>query len=162
MQNEDDPIDYKAKYLEVQGRLKRMQTKLNKSKEKPEKEDKKETKKNNGELGYAEKAYLRAEGIKGSDEFELVQEYIVNTGKSLEKVLENKHFQNDLKDLRDEKSVKEALPQGSKRAGGAARDTVEYWISKGELPPVAEVELRRKVVNAKLQAKKNSGMFYNS
>lgn len=159
--SQEDEIDYKAKFIEAQGRLKRLQTKMSKSKEEP-KEKEKSNKTNNGELGYAEKAYLRAEGVKGSDEFNLVREYIANTGKSLEEVLESKHFQNDLKDLRDEKSVKEALPNGTKRAGGAARDSVEYWIAKGELPPVSDPELRRKVVNAKIQTKKNSGMFYNS
>lgn len=109
-----------------------------------------------GELDYGQKAFLKASGIQNDAEMTLVQEYVKDSGKSLEAVLANKAFVADLKDLRDADAASDAIPEG-KRGGNAARDSVEYWVAKGELPPNTpeNTELRRKVVAAKM--KKASG-----
>lgn len=153
---DEDTTDWKAEALKAQGIAKRLKTKL----EKAGKPETKTESKNTG-LDYGQKAYLVANGIKGADERALVDEYLAS-GKELEDIIENKHFQNDLKDLRDERATKEATPSGTKRSNTSARDTVEYWIAKGEMPPVEEVELRRKIVNAKMKSGSNSSPFYNS
>lgn len=106
---------------------------------------------NKGDLDYGMKAFLTANGIKGADELSLVKEAMSATGKDLEDVIESRFFQAELKELREAKAVKDATPSGTKRSTTSARDSVEYWIAKGELPPMEDFELRKKVVNAKIQ-----------
>lgn len=115
-----------------------------------------------GELDYSHKAFLVANGIKGGDEMALVSEIMANTGKSLDDVIESKYFKAELKELRDVKSTDNAVVSGSKRSSQSTRDTVEYWIGKGELPPKEQRELRQKVVNARYTAEKSKNVFYNS
>src|SRR3990167_4022134 len=50
--------------------------------------------------------------------------------KPQDKIIGNKYFQQDLKELRDAKIVKAALPSDSRRSGNPARDTIEYWQAK--------------------------------
>lgn len=150
----DDSIDWKAKAEEYEGRLRRAETKLSKVSEKaPSK---------SGELDYGQKAFLVANGIKGNDEIQKVRDIMSNTGKSLDEVLESKYFQAELKEMRELKATAEAIPQGSKRGTQSAQSTVEYWIAKGELPPVSDRELRQQVVNARIKKESKGGAFYNS
>lgn len=118
--------------------------------------------KKSGDLDYGQKAYLTATmNIRGSEEWALVKEYVGN-GKSIDDLVDNRHFNNDLKDLREAKASKDALPSGTKRSGQSARDDVSYWIAKGELPPHDQVELRRAVVNARMKAEGNDNAFVPS
>lgn len=117
------------------------------------------------ELGYDHKAYLNANGIKGKDEYELVKEYVANTGKDLEEVVESKHFQNELLELRQIKDSKLAsnAASGNTRGGQSAKDTVDYWLNKGPdvLPPAYMTELRRQVVAARVKKSSNQSPFLN-
>lgn len=112
-------------------------------------------------LGYAEKAYLNANGIKGKDEYALVQDMVANTGKEIEDLIDNKYFQSELKDLRNTRESKLASDalSGTNRNGNSARDSVDYWIGKGELPPAYMVQLRRDVVNAQIKKEKSGSPF---
>lgn len=114
-----------------------------------------------GELDLTQKAYLNSEGIKGKSEHGLVQEWMQDTGKSIEDIVENARFQAELKDLREGNATKEAMPKGTRRSTQTARDSVEYWVAKGELPPNTPEnrELRQKVVNARIKAKKDTNQF---
>lgn len=141
-------------------RLTRMKAQLEKklglSTEKESKPSKK------GALDYSQKAFLIANGIKGNDEFGLVQEVMKSTGKSLDDIIESKYFKAELNELRELNKSADANPASGNRSGNSARNTVEYWIAKGELPPASEVDLRRKVVNARMTKAKSVGTFYNS
>ena len=125
-----------------------------------ESEPKKTTQKSN-DLDYGQKAFLVANGVKENTEIKLVQNVMQETGKTLEQVLESKYFQAELKEMRELQSSSNATPTG-KRSGNTSVDNVDYWLAKGELPPASEVELRRKVVNARLKKEDNKGTFYNS
>lgn len=116
------------------------------------------------ELVLIEKAFLRSEGIKTAEEVALALDHKKNTGKELDEVVDSKFFQAELKELRETKASQEATPSASNRGAPQAKDKVEYWLAKGELPPATQenVELRRKVVAAKTARAKGSGKFYNS
>ena len=163
----NDLTDWKSLALKNQGIAKRYKTKLEKSKEvKPEvKPEATPEPVKSGELDYGQKAYLVANGIKEADEVALVKEVMQSTGKSLDDIVANKHFQAELQDLRDKKTTAEATPSGSKRANQSAKDSVEYWVNKkdsdGNLELPTDRELRTKVVNARITADKNRGQFYN-
>lgn len=116
-------------------------------------------------LGYEHKAYLNANGIKGKEEYALAEEYVQNTGKELEEVVDSKFFQaelSEMRSLRDSKLASDAA-SGSKRGQQSARDTVEYWLAKGDdiLPPPYMTKLRREVVNARIAKYNNPSPFLN-
>jgi len=124
----------------------------------PEKKESKSSTTN--DLG--ESAFLIANGLKESDERTLAKKLAKETGKDLESLLETTYFQTELKNLRETKSTINATPAGGKRSNNSSVDTVEYWIAKNDLPPASEVELRRKVVNARMKKEESKGQFYNS
>lgn len=108
------------------------------------------------EFDLAEKSYLLSNGIK-KDEFQLVFDEVQKSGKTIDEVLESKYFQEGLEEKRSEA----ATPAAGKRATGAAKDEVDYWISKGEYPPNTpdNRELRRKVANALAAKASNKQKF---
>lgn len=110
-------------------------------------------------LDYGEKAFLKTNGIEGAKEYEFVQKELRESGLELDALLENGYFKEKLTTFRAINKTAEATPT-SKRSGGVATDSVEYWASK----PIEEVpqEMRINVVNYKLEKEKTKGMFYNS
>lgn len=112
-----------------------------------------------GELDKADRFLLRSEKITDEKEVALVQSYMKETGRDAEAVLGSKVFQAELKEMRDLKATEDATPEGAKRSGTQTRDSVDYWLAKGELPPANQPELRRKVVNAKMAQKRSGSQF---
>jgi len=154
---EEDSTDWKAKADELQGRLKRAETKLskgssNKTASKPSKSN---------DLDYGAKAYLASHDlkVKGTKEIEFVENELKQSGQDLDSLLENDYFKGRLEDFRKLDKTSEATPKG-KRSGGAAIDSVDYWMTK----PMDEVpaDMRIKVVNARLDKETKKGVFYNS
>jgi len=117
-----------------------------------------ETPKTEG-LDYGKKAYLKANGIEGAKEFDFVQKELKESGLELDALLENGYFKERLATFKAINKTSDATPT-SKRSGGVATDSVEYWASK----PIEEVpqDMRIKVVNHKLAKDSNKGVFYNS
>lgn len=149
----------KAKYDEAMGRLKRLETRLEKSKleEKVEKviEEK--------GLDRIDKILLRQEGIKTEDEVKLVEAWKKETGRDIEKVLESKAFQAELKELRESVATKESTPPSGKRGAQSPRDDVDYWIAKGP-EGIKELsannrEMLQKVIARKMQVAQNVNKF---
>jgi len=128
---------------------------------KPKIEPNPEAKPTTGELDYAQKTFIsNVLGVKINDteQISLVKEYLAN-GKNLDDLIDNKHFKNDLKDIQDNQAAKDAIPIGARGAGGSsAKDSVDYWINKNELPP-DNVDLQRKVVNERIKRGKNVSHF---
>ncbi|MCF7843863.1 hypothetical protein K9M47_03120 [Candidatus Gracilibacteria bacterium] len=146
--SQEDDKDWKAEALKYKAILDR-------NKNKPEK--KSESKKSD-DLDYGAKAYLTANGIKGSKEFDFVKDELKKSGEDLDSLLENDYFKARLEKFRNLNKTTEAIPKGSKRSG-VTTDSVEYWMSK----PIEEVpqEMRIKVVNARLKKDESKGQFYN-
>lgn len=107
-------------------------------------------------LGLDEKAYLRASGITPK-EFDFVQQMLQETGKPLEALIDHPYFQAELKLHREYSASREAIPTGGKRASQSAKDTVDFWLQKGELPK--DRELRTKVVNERIKREKSRNNF---
>lgn len=154
----NESTDWEAEAKKARGIAARLRTKLTKATEKKTTEAPAAKPADKKGFDYAEKAYLKSSGI-APDEFALVDEIMAATGKSLDDVLEAKYFQQELKDRRDAKASKDAIPSGTKRSTSSTRDSVEYWIAKGELPPADQVDLRRKVVNAKIKNETSKSQF---
>lgn len=140
-------------------RLERQAKQLKKRLGVEEKPAKKEVSENKDGLDRIDKMILRSEGIKSEDEMSLVQEFMKDTGKDVEQILESRAFKAELKALREEKATEDALPRGTKRSSNTAKSSVDYWLAKGELPPASEVQLRREVVNAKMKQIESRSQF---
>lgn len=156
-QDNPEDVDWKAKFEESEGLRRRAVKDLDKYKNSDPAPNKAPSK--SSDLDYGQKAFLIANGVKGTEEIDLVKTVMANTGKSLDDVLESKYFQAELKEMRDAKTFQDAVPDGSKRSNQSASSTVEYWIAKGELPPASERELRKEVVNARLKSDTNKNQF---
>lgn len=139
-----------------EGRAKRLRKDLGLD-EAPVKPKKDKPAQKSDDLDYGQKAFLRAEGIKGADELNLVKNWIERTGDDLESVIEDEIFQARLKNLRDAKATAEATPKGSKRASQPITNDIKYWLTKpfDEVPP----EMKREVLNAKIEQQKTGGQF---
>jgi len=153
-ESEDDVETLKAEVA----KYKRMaQQKAKKAEQKPE--DKAPKSNESSELDYGQKAYLRADGIKGKEEIALVESIMRDSGRSLEDVVDGKFFQAELKELRESSATAKAIPPGTKSSSTSSRDKVDYWVAKGELPPADQTELRRAVVNEKIKRESPSSNF---
>lgn len=155
----DDSTDWKAEAEKLKGINQRLKTKLEKA-GKPKESKATPQDKQTGELDYGQKAFLKAYDIDvtDADELNTVKDYL-SAGKSLDEIVNNKHFKNDLSDIREKKAVKAATPSTSKRSSNSVKDNVDYWIKKGELPPSDNPELRRKVLNERISREKNKNKF---
>jgi hypothetical protein len=152
-QETEESTDWQARARELEGRLKRAEKKLSRyDGDTPAKAPSK-----TGEFDYAQKAYLVANGVKGNDEMKLVKEIMANTGRSLDQVLESKYFTAELNEIREMKKTQDAIPSNSKRTTQSGKDSVEYWLAKGELPE--DRELRSKVVKAKWKTSSSVNPF---
>lgn len=160
---EGESIDWEAEAKKFQGIATRRGTKLAKLKtvapvKKPEEQKPAESKK--GELDYGQKAFLIANGFKDAEDHALVEGIMKQTGSNLESVLGSAFVQSELKRLGEERVTKAAAPSAKDgRQGSPARDTVDYWLAKGELPPADQRELRQQVVNAKIAKAKGGNVF---
>ena len=151
-QDTEENTDWQARARELEGRLKRAEKKLSRTENDSTKAPSK-----TGDFGLIEKAYLVANGVKGNDEMKLVKEIMSNTGKSLDAVLESKYFTAELNEMREMRKSQDAIPSNSKRSSQSGKDTVDYWLAKGELPE--DRELRSKVVKAKWKSSSSVNPF---
>lgn len=145
----NDKTDWKAIALKNQGIAKRLKTKIEKSKIEAKVDKKVEKVLEEKGLDRIDKAILRGEKITSPAEIELIEAIKKETGKEVEDILESKYFKTELAALRESQATKDATPSGTKRSGQSAKDEVDYWIAKGELPPIDQPQLRAKVVARK-------------
>lgn len=156
-------VDWKARAEKAEGIAKRNKTKLDKIKkdsekppEKKEPEKKEGEKPNTDDRGFdrVDRSNLKSEGITDDDELDLVSEIMKETGKDVEAVLNSRYFKTELKGMRDDKAAAEGTPKNNRRVGNQSKTDVDYWIAKGELPPMDQPDLRQKVVNEKMKREK--------
>lgn len=145
----------------LEDREARLERQLNQTRKKLGKDvSKSETKRGKSDdFDYAEKAYLKVNGIDAS-EFDFVRQEMRNSGKNdIDAILSNPYFKSELENMRELSKTAQSTIKG-KRSNGISTDSVEYWMGK----PIEDVpaDMRIKVVNAKLQKEKSKGVFYNS
>lgn len=154
---EETPMDKPKETPEAKlARLKRQTAQLEKhlGLDKPKSESPVPSK--SSDLGYAEKAFLIANQIT-VDEIPLAQEVLKKTGMTLDELVSDDYFKSKLKDFRDNKASKEAVPTGTKRSANSPKDSVDYWLKK----PFSEVpkEMQIQVVNRRLEMEKSKNPF---
>jgi hypothetical protein len=161
-EGEEDTTDYKALAAKNAGIAKRNATKLAKLKErlKIDKKVEQQLEEKKNEPDYAKLAYLEQKGITSDEDIAWAEKQAKDSGKSLRDLFGAKWFQEELKERREVAATKEAIPSGSKRSVNSTRDSVEYWITKGELPQGEENrKLREDIVAAKRKQSKGGSNF---
>lgn len=112
---------------------------------------------------YAEKAYLKASGIDSND-FDYLFEASQATGKDLDTLLGTKYVQAELRERRELRQTENAQPDGTKRSGNAASNTMEYWLAKVDagtatVADIPDRKMQQEVVNAKIAREKAKSQF---
>ncbi len=160
-------IDWEARAKEMAGIAKRRTTALKKIKDggyvkktaaAPKVEPNNQEPKKD-EFGYDKKAFMNSLGFTDGEDHTYVQDMMKSSGKSLEEVLAIPFVKGELTRMKEERTTKAAAAPADGRSGSPARDTVEYWLNKGELPPADQSELRQKVVNAKIAKQRGGNNF---
>tara|TARA_R110000851_G_scaffold108432_2_gene229690 strand:+ start:2090 stop:2599 length:510 start_codon:yes stop_codon:yes gene_type:complete len=145
--------DKDALIAELQGKLKNKSIEARKAK----KETKPEV--DNSLLERLNRMELKENGLKDAEEIELVLGKAKELSISPLVLVKDGLADGILERHRKVKADELASVGTSSRGATNQKDGVDYWISKGELPPADKVELRRKVVNAKIAKQSHSKMF---
>lgn len=154
---EEDSTDWKAKYEQSLGRIKRAETKAEKVLEK--KSESKPSKSN--DVDYGLETYLESKGATSDEEKTFIKEQLAKSGeKNLVELFKNEYFLPRLEKFRALDKTSEATIKGGGRSASTAVDNVDYWVGK-KMEDVPD-NMRRQVVNAKLAKDKDKGKFYNS
>ncbi len=145
-----DETDWKAEALKYKAILDRNKTKEKKAPAKSKQSD---------DFDYGEYAFLAQKGIESDADVAFVRESMKDSGKTLRETLNASWFKAELTERQAIAQTAKAVPKG-RGANGTAIDSVDYWLGK----PIAEVpvEMRGKVVNARLAKENSGGKFYNS
>jgi len=123
-------------------------------KEEPKVKEKKADK--TSKLDFGEKAFLKAYGIEGSEALDFIASMRDRTGDDLEVLVHDDIVKAKLKGFKDASAAKDAIPSKTNRSNQTdAKENVDYWVKKGELPK-DNPELRKKVVNAKINKEKSA------
>lgn len=148
-EEEQDTTDWKGKFEEAQGKLRRAETKLEKSK--IEKKVEEVLVEKRSDLDETQLEYLDLKGVRDDDEIELVKGVMKKTGMTLRSALHDDYTQTKLAVMRKDKERLDATPGATRRAGGTAVNTVDYWVARHEqsggkdLPK--DFTLRAEVIN---------------
>ena len=159
---DSDTTDWKAKYKE-QGIRTRERTKALKDKiaELETKPAEKETKTDEALLQRLERVTLRTAGITHQDDIELAQRTAKKWGVDIEEVIGDEDFKVKLERQQTARTNADATADLKGSGGGGAKNTVEYWLAKGEAP--TDKKLHSAYVQAKLKAGRagDCKKFYN-
>jgi hypothetical protein len=164
---EGENIDWKAEAEKFKGMAERRGTKLSKFKQQqapapkndptPAAQDPKK-----GELDFAQMAYLNSLGFADPEDHKFIQNAMKETGRDLLTTMQSPYITGELQKLKEERATKAAQPPADGRDGqGAARDSVEYWLNAGKMPPADQPKLRQAVVNAKIAREKSGGSVFS-
>lgn len=140
--------------LELMGRLKRAETKLEKLKvdQKVEKKVEVELEKKIGELDNADYALLATKGIDDDDpRIDYIKEKMIKWKMPLRELLKDEDIKAKLRSLKIEGDVKNATPSSTRRSSGGDSDKEDYfyqkYISTDTLPDNMPSGMAEKLVN---------------
>ena len=158
---EKDTTDWKAKYEETTGRLKRAETSLERLKVNRKAEALVEKKSN--ELDETHLAYLELKGISEDDDIKVIERHINRTGESVREALKDDYIISKLAANKEKREVKDATPSSTKRSGSGQSNDVASALAKfeqtGELPQ--DFKLASAVTNAVIdKANKNKPSWH--
>jgi len=162
-QSTDRVAELEEELRKRDGSIKRLKTKLEKSKETSE--DKKDIEKSEKDDSLLEKAFLRSASITDKEEVELALATAKKWDMSIDALVDDEDFQVKLEKHRTNKSNLDATSKvKGDKSGTSAKNTPEYWIAKGAPPTADQVpdkKTRIKIARAMMKDVKSGKQFYN-
>ena len=113
----------------------------------------------NEDFSTGDIALMEQRGHKSIEEQDYIAESMDKYNLSLKEVLADDYHQAKMKGIKDSIAVKEATPSGRGRTPASGKQSVEYWLAKGGLPPENDVKLRRDVLNARIKSEERGNKF---
>ena len=168
-EGQEDTTDWRAKALESEARIKELEFKASKQREKTKELKKLASQETSPpeskptDLTDGQKALFVAYGVKSKAEIALGKELMDRLQiNSVEALVEDDYFQTRLTKLRNEIAAKDAVPVSTGRSASTQGNKLDYWLAKyqtsgnlGEVPK----ELQRDVLNARLKAEEQKTKF---
>lgn len=160
-----DNFDWKAEALRLDGLNARRATKLSRLRDAgskkidqvPPSQDNQPPK--NDKFDYGQLALLTAKGLDHADDQKYLQDLVKRTGSELRDLLSDDFVVGKLSEMKEKRTSAAALPSGDGRNAPPAADQVDYWLNQGKLPPADQIELRKKVVNARIARENGKSVF---
>ena len=150
VETDTDSTDWKEKYEETTGRLKRLETKLEKLKVEKKAEEIVEKRSKTDELDESQLNYLELKGYSEDDDINVIQRHVQRTGETVRQALKDDYVIAKLEANKVKREVGEATPSSTKRSGQGSVDDLASAIAKfeqtGKLP--SDFALASKVTNA--------------
>lgn len=150
-EEEKDTTDWKAKYEETAGRLKRAETKLEKSKIEKKADEILEKRSQTGELDETQLDYLDVKGYTEPEDLKIIERHVQRTGETVRQALKDEYVVSKLNANKSQRDVKNATPASTKRGGNQTNDlasALAKFEQTGELP--TDFALKSAVINAKV------------
>ncbi len=130
---------------EFRGKVKELTT------ERPEKPNVEDLK----EPDYGRLAFLNSLDIKHPDDQKVAIDEASRLKLPLSDVLQMEHVQARMKVGRETREAQSGMISGKGRSGGASRNDVDYWVSKGGLPE-NDQKLAEQIVEARMSKESNN------
>lgn len=99
---------------------------------------------------YGKAAFLEQKGVTNPDDLKWVEEQAKESGKTEYELFQYKWFREELRERKQARESEDALPSGTNRGGASSKDSVDYWVKLGKLPP-NDPELATKVLNKRIE-----------
>lgn len=119
--------------------------------------------KQSDELDYGKLAYLKSEGVDHPDDRKLVLDEAKRLNLPIEKILQEKHIQSQLKDAKDQREAEAGMPTGGAGKSGSNKNSVDYWVNRrdkdGNYLTPTDTKLANEVIDARLKAEQDKTMF---
>ena len=148
-EEEKDTTDWKAKYEETTGRLKRAETSLERLKVQKKAEAIVEKQSRTGELSETQLDYLELKGISEDTDLKIIERHVQRTGETVREALKDEYVIAKLEANKEKRDVKDATPSSTRRTGAGQTTDVAQALAKfeqtGQLPD--DFELATKVTN---------------
>lgn len=113
----------------------------------------------NNDFDYGELSYLAVKGYEHEDDLNYIKTIKEKSGEPLRKIIEDDYVVEHLRTMKEERMVQNAIPSSQRRAPAILKNTVDYWLAKGELPPMDQVQLRRDVLNERINRERQKSKF---
>lgn len=119
--------------------------------------------KQSDELDYGKLAYLKSEGVDHPDDRKIVIEEAKRLNLPIERILQEKYIQAQLKDAKDQRDAESGMPEGGNGKSGGNKGSVDYWVNRkdkdGNYMTPTDTKLANEVIDARIRTEQSSNMF---
>jgi hypothetical protein len=155
-----------AKNQKIRAEKAEKELKTFKANQPKETETPKNEEKKSNEPDYAErleKVVLKTEGVTHPDDQKFVLDMAKRLKLSVDEVLQEDYVKAKLKSANIQREAESGMPSGSGKAGGTAKNSVDYWVdrvkSDGTFETPDDPELAKQVIEKRISKHEKANQF---